>query len=184
MSPLVPHGWMIGVPGVLLGRVNHCPVEGRQTAISALPSPSKSPAVAVPVPVNVTVCGLPSALSVILTAANRAPVAVGVKVSLITQLPLGTTIAPFVHVVPAAMAKSPGFAPPRATVVMLKVPVPLLATVTLCAALVVLTRWLPNATAVVDSVTAGAPLPQPGQSRWKTAFPNTLLSKLATMKKY
>ncbi len=41
---------------------------------------------AVPVPVKVTVCGLPVALSVMLTAALRVPVALGTKVTLMVQL--------------------------------------------------------------------------------------------------
>ena len=41
---------------------------------------------AVPVPVRLTLCGLPVALSVRVTAAVRVPLAVGVKVTLIVQL--------------------------------------------------------------------------------------------------
>ena len=44
--------------------------------------------IAVPVPLSVIVCGLPEALSVMVTAAARAPVAVGVNVTLMVQLPL------------------------------------------------------------------------------------------------
>ena len=39
-----------------------------------------------PVPVNATFCGLPAALSVMLMAALRAPVAVGLNLTLIAQL--------------------------------------------------------------------------------------------------
>src|SRR5579863_7799572 len=42
----------------------------------------------VPVPVRETACGLPAALSVTVTEAAREPVAVGVKVTLIVQVPL------------------------------------------------------------------------------------------------
>jgi len=42
----------------------------------------------VPVPLRVMVCGLPVALSVMDTEADRVPVAVGVKVTLIVQVPL------------------------------------------------------------------------------------------------
>src|SRR5579863_4918975 len=45
-------------------------------------------ATVVPVPLSVKVCGLPAALSVMVTAADRAPVAVGLNVTLIAQLPL------------------------------------------------------------------------------------------------
>jgi len=40
-----------------------------------------------PVPVRLTICGLPAALSEMLTNAVRVPVAVGVNVTLIVQLP-------------------------------------------------------------------------------------------------
>jgi hypothetical protein len=43
---------------------------------------------AVPAPLSVIVCGLPAALSVMVTAAARAPVAVGMNVTLIVQFPL------------------------------------------------------------------------------------------------
>src|SRR5947209_8202186 len=46
-------------------------------------------------------------------------------------------VAPFVQVVPAAMAKSPGFKPARTMLVMLRVAVPLLVRVTVCTGLVV-----------------------------------------------
>jgi hypothetical protein len=43
---------------------------------------------AVPVPLSVIVCGLPVALSVMVIAADRVPVAVGVNITLIVQFPL------------------------------------------------------------------------------------------------
>ena len=52
-----------------------------------------------PLPVSVNECGLPGALSVIVTVAPRAPVAVAFNVTLTTQLAPGATVAPFVHVV-------------------------------------------------------------------------------------
>src|SRR3989475_515911 len=79
------------------------------------------------------------------TVAVRALAAVGVNVRLRRQLAPATTVAPFVQVVPAAMAKSPGFKPARAMLVMLRVAVPLLVRVTVCAGLVVLRRWSPKA---------------------------------------
>jgi hypothetical protein len=51
-----------------------------------------------PVPVRLTVCGLPGALSVIVTEAVRLPGAVGVKVTLIVQLPPASTELPQVLV--------------------------------------------------------------------------------------
>jgi hypothetical protein len=49
---------------------------------------------AVPVPVRLTVCGLPVALSVRVTAALRDPLAVGLKVTLIVQLAPAATLDP------------------------------------------------------------------------------------------
>lgn len=47
-----------------------------------------------PVPVRLTVCGLPVALSAMVTAAVRAPGAPGVKVTLIAQLLFAATELP------------------------------------------------------------------------------------------
>src|SRR2546426_837470 len=111
-------------------------------------------------PVSDTDCGLPAASSVMVTVAVRALAAVGVNVRLRRQLAPATTVAPFVQVVPAAMAKSPGFKPARAMLVMLRVAVPLLVRVTVCAGLVVLRRWVPKARLVGAKVTAGTmPIP-------------------------
>src|SRR2546428_1840458 len=113
-----------------------------------------------PVPVSDTDCGLPAASSVMVTVAVRALAAVGVNVRLTRQLAPATTVAPFVQVVPAAMAKSPGFKPARTMLVMLRVAVPLLVRVTVCTGLVVLRRWSPKARLVGAMVTAGAmPIP-------------------------
>jgi hypothetical protein len=48
----------------------------------------------VPVPERLTICGLPLALSVMVTAPLRVPVAVGVKVTLIVQLFPAATLVP------------------------------------------------------------------------------------------
>src|SRR5207244_4123609 len=113
-----------------------------------------------PVPASDTDCGLPAASSVMVTVAVRALAAVGVNVRLRRQLAPATTVAPFVQVVPAAMAKSPGFKPARTMLVMLRVAVPLLVRVTVCAGLVVLRRWSPKARLVGAKVTAGTiPVP-------------------------
>src|SRR2546422_7278799 len=97
------------------------------------------------------------------TVAVRALAAVGVNVRLRRQLAPATTVAPFVQVVPAAMAKSPGFKHARAMLVMMRVAVPLLVRVTVCAGLVVLRRWSPKARLVGAKVTAGAmPIPASG----------------------
>src|SRR5208337_5382639 len=75
-----------------------------------------------PVPVRVIVCGLPAALSEMLTAAVRVPVAVGVNVTLIVQLPPPATELPQVLV----WAKSPALVPVIATLVILKAALPVL----------------------------------------------------------
>jgi hypothetical protein len=76
----------------------------------------------VPVPERLTVCGLPVALSEMLTAAVRAPVAAGVKVTLIEQLPLAATELPQVLV----WAKSPALVPASAKPVIFKAALPVL----------------------------------------------------------
>src|SRR3989441_576985 len=90
------------------------------------------------------------------TVAVRALAAVGVNVRLTRQLAPATTVAPFVQVVPAAMAKSPGFKPARTMLGMLRVAGPLLVRVTVCTGLVVLRRWAPKARLVGAKVTAGS----------------------------
>src|SRR5208337_4077367 len=77
---------------------------------------------AVPVPERLTVCGLPLALSVMLTEAVRLPLAVGVKVTLMVQLLPAATELPHVLV----WVKSPALVPVRATLVVLKAAVPVL----------------------------------------------------------
>ena len=79
-------------------------------------------AVLVPVPERLTVWGLPAALSAMLSAAVRAPLAAGVKVTLTAQLAPAATLAPQLLV----WAKSPGFVPVSARLVMLKAALPVL----------------------------------------------------------
>ena len=89
---------------------------------------------AVPVPLKPTTCGLVLALSVSVRLPERLPVAVGVNVTLIVQLPPAPTGALVLQAVPlAATAKSPV----TATLVKVRDAVPLLVTVTALAALVV-----------------------------------------------
>ena len=78
--------------------------------------------VAVPVPERLTVCGLPLALSVMLTEAVRLPLAEGVNVTLIVQLLPTATELPHVLV----CAKSLALVPVRARLVMFKAPLPVL----------------------------------------------------------
>jgi hypothetical protein len=90
--------------------------------------------------VRVSVCGLPAALSAIVSAADRDPAALGVNVMLIMHAAVGATAAPFVQVVPVATAKSAALVPEiDGAAVMFKLAFPVFVTVTVCAALVVLT---------------------------------------------
>lgn len=84
----------------------------------------------VPVPESVTVCGLPVALVVKVSAPLRAPVAAGLKVTLIVQLEPPAKVAPQLFV----WAKSPLMPTP----LMDSVPLPEAVSVTVWAALVVL----------------------------------------------
>ena len=84
--------------------------------------------VAVPVPERPTVCGLPLALSVMLTQAVRLPPAEGVNVTLIVQLAPAATLDPQLLV----CAKSLAFVPASARLVMLKAALPVLLRVAVC----------------------------------------------------
>ena len=77
---------------------------------------------AVPVPERLAVCGLPLALSVMLTEAVRLPLAAGLNVTLIVQLAPAATELPQVLV----CAKSLALVPVRARLVMLKAALPVL----------------------------------------------------------
>jgi hypothetical protein len=114
----------------------------------------------VPLPLRATVCGLPEALSVIDTLALRVPVAVGVKVTLIVQFdPAASVLDPLGHVL--VCAKSPLLVPVKPMLLMVKAALPLLVNVTVWAALVVLTCWLPKLKLVGLNVTAGAGVAAP-----------------------
>lgn len=86
-----------------------------------------------PVPPRVTICGLPAALSVMVTEALRLPTALGVNVTETTQLPPAATELPQV----LFWEKSPLFAPVTAILVMDKLKLPVLVRVTDCDTLVV-----------------------------------------------
>jgi hypothetical protein len=95
----------------------------------------------VPVPVKVTRWGLPLALSVTERVALRAAATVGLNVTLIVQFAPAARLEAHVFV----KAKSPGFAPEMAMLVIVRDASPVFDRVTLRAALVVLTGWFPNA---------------------------------------
>ena len=107
---------------------------------------------AVPVPERLTVCGLPLALSVMLTEAVRLPLAAGLNVTLIVQLLPAATELPHVLV----WAKSLALLPVRARLVILKAALPVLLRVAICAVLVAPTDWLPKARLVGERPSTGA----------------------------
>src|SRR6476469_2365250 len=116
---------------------------------------------AVPVPLRVRLWGESAASSVTTTLAVRAPVVPGAKRAVIVQLSFGASVAGQ----SSLTAKSPGFAPARATLETCRPAVPVLRTVAVCAALAVSTRWAPKAR--LDGVTAaagavGVPVPPTG----------------------
>ena len=73
-----------------------------------------------PVPVRLTACGDPVALSLMASEASRVPVAAGLNVTLIEQVPFTASDAGQVFV----SAKSPRSAPPRAIELMVKASLP------------------------------------------------------------
>lgn len=85
---------------------------------------------AVPVPLRATVCGLPLALSVTEILAVRAPVAVGLKVTLIVQFAPPARVAGLMGQV-LVWAKSPGLVPLSEMLLMVSAAFPLLVSVTL-----------------------------------------------------
>jgi hypothetical protein len=114
---------------------------------------------AAPVPERLTLCGLPLASSVKATAALREPLAVGLKVTLILQLPPAVTLDPQ----PLVWAKSPALAPVMAMLVTIKVEAPELLRVIVCAALVVPTAWLAKVRVAGERLAAApvaAPVPE------------------------
>src|SRR5947209_4268331 len=85
---------------------------------------------AVPAPESVTVCGLPAALSVMVTAGCGGPVAVGVNVMVMSKFAPAARDAPlFLHGALPILAARP---------VMVRAALPVFESVTVCAALVVL----------------------------------------------
>jgi hypothetical protein len=112
------------------------------------------------VPLSASVCGLPVALSAMESVAERAPLAPagGVNVIMITHVPFAASGVLVLQVVPLAIAKSDAFVPVIAGVaVMFRLELPVFFTVTVCAALVVVTSC-PLKLIGVDgvSVTTGA----------------------------
>ena len=112
----------------------------------------------IPVPERLTDCGLSLALSLKESVAVRPALAAGVKVTLMAQVLPGATVTPMQ--VSTLLPKSPAFAPISPTLVIARLAVPLLVTVSVCAALVAPTSWLPKSRLVAEGAKAGAmPVP-------------------------
>jgi hypothetical protein len=94
----------------------------------------------VPIPLRVTFCGLPAALSLMLSAAVRVPDAVGLNVILMLQLAAVANELPHVWV----CAKSLALVPVTAIAVMLKVVLPMLVSTTVFAELVLPMATVPK----------------------------------------
>src|SRR5437870_231497 len=121
----------------------------------------------VPIPVRAIACGAPGALSAMVMAPLRVPVAVGVKVmvmaparvpmavgaklTLIVQLAFAATLPPFAQVVPGAGTKSPL----ETTLVMVNVALPMLVSVTVLGALIEPSGCRSKVRLRGDSMTAG-----------------------------
>jgi hypothetical protein len=113
---------------------------------------------AAPVPLSVTVCGLPVALSVIVTAADRAPDAAGLNVTVTVHI--DETATPPLQLF--VTLKSVALAPVAEMLEIVTAPEPVFVMVAVWAALVVFTVWLANVSAVgatVIVVVAAAPVP-------------------------
>ena len=126
-----------------------------------------------PVPVNVAVCGLFEALSVTVRLAASAPRTVGVYVILMKHLAFGAMLAGQLLV----SAKSPAFVPVIVILETLRLVVPVLVSVTLFTALVVLITWLLNASEVAERPAPG--LMAPPQKVGKTANPIMVARRIA-----
>ncbi len=109
-------------------------------------------AVAMPVPVSAMVCGDPVALSFTSTVAVYAAAAAGLNSSVMVQLAATARLAAQLLL----SIKSVGLVPASETVTPVSAAVPLLVSVTVLAALVVASVWLPNASLVALNVAAGA----------------------------
>jgi hypothetical protein len=126
------------------GNVADCPAD---TLAEVEPPGGAEMTMSVPFPDRVTACGLAGALSEMVMAPARGPVAVGVKVTEIVQVAFLATLVPQSSV----SAKSP------LALMLMKVSValPTLVTVTLCFPLVAPTNWFPKGKAVAERLMAG-----------------------------
>ena len=112
-----------------------------------------------PVPDTPAVWGLLLALSVTVNVALRAPVAVGVKVTLIVQVPLAAKVEGLMGQL-LDCPKSPGLVPVKPMLVMLNAVLPGFERVTALAALGVPTFWFPKS-GTGDGERTGSDTPVP-----------------------
>src|SRR5271157_4488534 len=107
-----------------------------------------------PVPVRGTVCGLPTALSVIVSVPVRAPTAVGANVTLMVQFAPAASVAGLIGqaVAPVLVAVK---SPEPAIELIVNAPVPVFVSVTVFALLVVVSNCPPNGRLVGASPTPG-----------------------------
>ena len=108
---------------------------------------------ATPVPVRVTTWGLPEALSAKVSVAVSLLVVAGANSTLTVQEPLTATVAETQLF--AVTAKSAVFVPPGVTVVNVRLAVPVLATVSDIALLVVPWVWFPKASGLGEAANTG-----------------------------
>jgi hypothetical protein len=106
----------------------------------------------VPTPVSETVCGLPAALSVMDTVPVLVPLLVGLNAARIVQFAPGATNEGEIgHLLVRTYCAL------MVTLVMVRLPVPVLVRVTVCCELVVLITWVAKVRLVGESDTAGVP---------------------------
>ena len=121
-------------------------------------------------------------MSEIVTVAERLPVAVGVKVTVMRQVPSGLTVPGSGQVVAGVILKSPGSVPASVMAVMLRpTEVPVLVSVELNAALVVPTATDPKFRKEGTSVALVMPLPPPEPVRLMVCDPPVALSFTVTV---
>jgi hypothetical protein len=108
-----------------------------------------------PAPLRLIICGLPGALSLIVTDPVLGPVAVGAKATEIVQL------APAARLLPQLVFRRKVLGAIEIGALNVSVAVPLFVSVTVCGALVLPTGWLVNVRLVGERVAAGAGDPPP-----------------------
>src|SRR5208337_622995 len=119
-----------------------------------------------PVPVSDTCCGLFGALSVKVTSPVRTPVLVGVKVTLMMQLPPAATVLPLTQGVTVLVALSVTSAksPLIVMVLIFSVALPVLVSVTVFDPLLAPTTFMRHFNDVGDRVASGPPPPPPARA--------------------